>query len=67
MGKHFIIVGDFNIHDSLWDENYVGNENLAGREFNQFIEDNDLILPVLEKKIFEGFLPYMGMAAILVM
>ena len=23
--------------------------------------------PVLEKKIFEGFLPYMGMAAILVM
>ena len=24
-------------------------------------------LPVLEKKIFEGFLPYMGMAAILVM
>ena len=22
--------------------------------------------PVLEKKIFEGFLPYMGMAAILV-
>ena len=24
-------------------------------------------LPVLEKNIFEGFLPYMGMAAILVM
>ena len=24
-------------------------------------------LPILEKKIFEGFLPYMGMAAILVM
>ena len=24
-------------------------------------------LPVLEKKIFEGFLPYMGVAAILVM
>ena len=24
-------------------------------------------LPVLKKKIFEGFLPYMGMAAILVM
>ena len=24
-------------------------------------------LPVLEKKIYEGFLPYMGMAAILVM
>ena len=24
-------------------------------------------LPVLEKKIFEGFVPYMGMAAILVM
>ena len=24
-------------------------------------------LPVMEKKIFEGFLPYMGMAAILVM
>ena len=24
-------------------------------------------LPVLEKKIFEGVLPYMGMAAILVM
>ena len=24
-------------------------------------------LPVLEKKIFEGFLPYMGMAAFLVM
>ena len=23
--------------------------------------------PVLKKKIFEGFLPYMGMAAILVM
>ena len=23
--------------------------------------------PVLEKKIFEGFLPYMGMVAILVM
>ena len=23
--------------------------------------------PVLEKKIFEGFLPYMGMAVILVM
>ena len=23
--------------------------------------------PVLEKKIFEGFLPYMGVAAILVM
>ena len=23
--------------------------------------------PVLEKKIFEGFLPYMGMAAIFVM
>ena len=23
--------------------------------------------PVLEKKIFEGFLPYMGIAAILVM
>ena len=23
--------------------------------------------PVLEKKVFEGFLPYMGMAAILVM
>ena len=23
--------------------------------------------PVLEKKIFEGFLPYIGMAAILVM
>ena len=29
-----------------------------------FIEINIL---VLEKKIFEGFLPYMGMAAILVM
>ena len=26
-----------------------------------------ICLPVLEKKIFEGFLPYMGMAAILVM
>ena len=24
-------------------------------------------LPVLEKKIFEGFLPYMGVTAILVM
>ena len=24
-------------------------------------------LPVLEKKIFEGFVPYMGVAAILVM
>ena len=24
-------------------------------------------IPVLEKKIFEGFLPYMGIAAILVM
>ena len=24
-------------------------------------------LPVLEKKFFEGFLPYMGVAAILVM
>ena len=27
----------------------------------------ELVSPVLEKKIFEGFLPYMGMAAILVM
>ena len=26
-----------------------------------------ICLPVLEKKIFEGFLPYMGLAAILVM
>ena len=26
-----------------------------------------ICLPVLEKKIFEGFLPYMGMAAILIM
>ena len=26
----------------------------------------EICLPVLEKKIFEGFLPYMGMAAILV-
>ena len=26
-----------------------------------------IVLPVLEKKIFEEFLPYMGMAAILVM
>ena len=29
-----------------------------------FVEIN---LPVLEKKIFEGFLPYMGVVAILVM
>ena len=26
-----------------------------------------ITLPVLEKKIFKGFLPYMGMSAILVM
>ena len=44
VGRHFIIVGDFNIRDSLWDENYLGNETVAGREFNQFIEDNELIL-----------------------
>ena len=44
VGRHFIIVGDFNIRDSLCDENYVGNETLGGREFNQFIEDNELIL-----------------------
>ena len=29
--------------------------------------ENQPALPVLEKKIFEGFLPYMAMAAILVM
>ena len=28
---------------------------------------HEISLPVLEKKTFEGFLPYMGMAAILVM
>ena len=27
----------------------------------------EISLPVLEKKIFKGFLPYMGMAAILIM
>ena len=27
----------------------------------------EIILPVLEEKIFEGFLPYMGVVAILVM
>ena len=27
----------------------------------------EICQPILEKKIFEGFLPYMGMAAILVM
>ena len=31
---------------------------------NKFRENRP---PVLEKKIFEGFLPYMGVAAILVM
>ena len=44
VGKHFIIVGDFNIHDSLWDTEYLGSETAAGKEFNQFVEENDLVI-----------------------
>ena len=43
--------------------NYDGQESLMLH--TKFHENAPL--PVLEKKIFEGFLPYMGMAVILVM
>ena len=45
----------------IW-TNYDGQESLL--RHTKFVEISP---PVPEKKIFEGFLPYMGMAAILVM
>ena len=38
VGKHHIIVGDFNIRDSLWDNLYLGGETPKGHELLDFIE-----------------------------
>ena len=43
-GKHHIIVGDFNVRDSLWDNLYLGVETPAGRELLDFIEAHELVV-----------------------
>ena len=40
---------------------------VPGSFYTKFCSDRHRENPVLEKKMFEGFLPYMGVAAILVM
>lgn len=44
VGKHHIIVGDFNVRDSLWDNQYLGGETPAGRELLDFIEAHELVV-----------------------
>ena len=47
---------------------FIGTDLYDGLEPRCYIPSFvEIGLPVLEKKIFKGFVPYMGMAAILVM
>ena len=44
VGKHHIIVGDFNIRDSLWDNLYLGGETPAGHILLDFIEAHEVVV-----------------------
>ena len=44
IGQHHIIVGDFNVRDSLWDNQFDDDETPAGRELVEFIEDRGLVV-----------------------
>ena len=43
-GKHHIKVGDFNVRDNLWDNQYNAGEIPAGRELLNFIEAHYLVV-----------------------
>ena len=44
VGNHHIIVGDFNVRDNLWDDQFTGNETPDARELNSFIEHRNLVV-----------------------
>lgn len=44
VSENHIIVGDFNVRDSLWEDKYTHDENEAGKNLINFIEENNLVI-----------------------
>ena len=44
VGNHHIIVGDFNVRDNLWDDQFTGKETPDARELYSFIEHRNLVV-----------------------
>ena len=44
VSQNFIMVGDFNLRDSLWDDSFTDSETDKSRELIHFMEDNKIII-----------------------
>ena len=44
VSQNFLMVGDFNLRDSLWDDSFTDPETNESRDFIYFMDDNNIII-----------------------